>query len=184
MKKAVSSLVIIASLATSLSASAFAESVTNATYNTTNSSDVVLFEEPKYPGAGTYYEPSSTSRAERVDYSIEVTNPSNVVTEVRRDIKVRLFAELSVGGETELNIIGQKVSAKAEVKAGVDREETISVTWRIPQGRYLIQAGKVTVKTNGYLERANTAGVVTSRQYVNAHYTTKDFAKTTKLASK
>lgn len=106
-----------------------------------------------------------------------------MVTEVTRSIKVRLFAEISVGGETELQVIGQKVSAKAEVRAGVDREETVSVTWKIPQGRYLIQAGKVTVKTSGYLERANTSGGVTSSQYVNAHYTTRELARVTKLAN-
>ncbi|MGG1617254.1 hypothetical protein ACIFQM_17160 [Paenibacillus sp. NRS-1782] len=160
------------------SSSVYAESVTEATYEKAiNPSGIEIFAEAKYPGAGTYFEPYSTTREKSADFSMEVTNTGAGTTSVTRTVSIRKFANVSVGGETELNVMAQKVKASLEVNAGVESNKSVSITWSIPaKSVYTIKAGSVVVKTSGYIERANTSGVVVSRNYNSGNWTTSDFS--------
>ncbi|MCP1187080.1 hypothetical protein [Paenibacillus sp. 1781tsa1] len=156
--------------------SAYAEdSVNEASLGQIGDDGVSIMAEAEYPGAGTYYKPVSTERIEDIAFEMDVENIGAISTTVVRSVAVRKFAQLSIGGETELGIMGQKVKATANVSAGVDQTVTTSVTWNVPpKSKYTIRAGSYVIKTNGYLETANSGGVVVSQKYTTGKWTTKD----------
>ncbi|MDR6776236.1 MULTISPECIES: hypothetical protein [Paenibacillus] len=160
------------------SSSVYAESVTEATYEKAiDPSGIVIFAEAKYPGPGTYYEPYQTTREKSTDFSMEVSNTGGGTTSVTRTVSIRKFANVTIGGETELKIMAQKVKASLDVNAGVDSTKSVSITWSIPaKSVYTIKAGSVVVKTSGYIERANSSGVVVSSTYNSGNWTTSEFS--------
>ncbi|MEW4370327.1 hypothetical protein [Paenibacillus kandeliae] len=139
----------------------------------------------KYGGAGKFYDASTKSTSKKENFSFKIEHTKGVSTSVSRAVALEAFTELSVGGETELQIIGQAVTASAEVKAGVKSSVTTTVSWTVdaaqPSGNYLASTGKETMKTSGYIETANTGGVVTSSKYILAYYTTRPYSSVKKV---
>lgn len=165
----------------------FAANVIQDTYDRpalTNPGGFHTYAQAKYAGSGTYYEPTSTTRTQKADFSMEVTNDADATTTVSYQVSLNKFANVSVGGSTELNILTARVNATAEVAAGVSTTITRTLQWNIPQrGVYKITSGEQVVRTSGYLETANNGGVVTSRKFITGEWTTSEFTSLVKIKS-
>ncbi|MFB5265873.1 hypothetical protein ACE41H_03615 [Paenibacillus enshidis] len=73
--------------------------------------------------------------------------------------------------------MAQKVKASGSFSGGKKTTKTTAITWTVPaKSVYTLRAGSVTIKTNGYMEVANSAGVVVKRTYNSGHWTTADFS--------
>ncbi len=192
MKKAIS-FITAGVCAVLLSTTTSAQSVSLDTYNmvlpsdgpVTSTGGISTTAIAKYGGAGTFYDASTKAFAKNEDFSFKIEHTKGISTSVSRAVAIEAFTELSIGGETELQIIGQSVSASAEVKVGVKKSVTTTVSWTIdaaqPSGNYLASTGKETMKTNGYIETANSGGVVTSRKFVTAYYTVRPYSSVKKI---
>ncbi|WP_238655884.1 hypothetical protein [Paenibacillus piscarius] len=180
MKKTLTVLSLVGLLLSSFSAtsaSAQSSSVTEATYLENESSAISPFAIIKYPGAGTYYQPLSTTSTKFSHFNMRSTNYGDVTTQVVRTVTMRKYAQLTVGGEFELNIIATKVNTSVEVQAGLDYTVSTSVTWNVPgKSVYDLSAGEEVVRTIGYIEIANTSGVVVQQKSVTAEYTSREYS--------
>jgi hypothetical protein len=183
MKKAISSFVLaglIVSSLSSVSASAQSVTVNDATYQPVPESInnlVVPFVEPKYPGPGTFYDPLTTSSTKISHFSLRTTNSGNITQQITRTVSLRKYAQITVGGQFELKILATKVNTTVEVQAGIDKTVSTSITWNVPaKSVYDLNAGEEVVKTTGFLEVANTSGVVTSSKAVTGEWTTREYS--------
>ncbi len=191
MKKLLTSVISFSVASTLVLGTSFAQSVTDEVYklpsNTNlplhtnapvgNGSSVGTLVETKYPGPGLYFEPSSTTRTKETEFSMEVTNSGAGTTTVTRTVALEKFGQVAVGGEVEFEVMMQKAKANIAFTAGAKKTETQSITWTIPaKSVYTVRAGNVIIKTNGYIETANSSGVVTKRQYNTGTGTESNFS--------
>lgn len=180
MKKTLTLLSLVGLLVSSFaatSASAQSSSVTEATYLEKDASAITPFAISKYAGPGTYYQPLTTTSAKFPHFSMRSTNNGDVTTQVVRTVTMRKYAQLTVGGEFELKIISTKVNTSVEVQAGIDSTVSTSVTWNVPgKSVYDLSAGEEIVRTTGYIEIANTTGVVVQQKPVTAEYTSREYS--------
>lgn len=102
------------------------------------------------PEVGTYtttYKSHTTTS--KTDFEHEASNPSTLADSVTRTVSISHAATVSIGGEASFNALVQGAKISANVGYGYNNTKSLSVTWSIPQGNWLLRAGNKWVKSTG-----------------------------------
>ncbi|MDC3416240.1 hypothetical protein [Aquibacillus salsiterrae] len=123
---------------------------------------------------------TSTTLYKASKWKTEICNDSSISDQVSRTVNRRIWADFSLGVDSEaeanFGIVTGTVGYSAEASLGVDTEDSVSYTWNIPGDTITkIDAGSKAVKTNGEIVKYSR-GIAYERTLVDADYSRMEYA--------
>ena len=74
------------------------------------------------------------------DFTHEATNPSSVADTVSRSVAISHQATVSIGGEVEFKTLAGGAKINANVGYGFNSTKTLTITWSVPKGTWILRA--------------------------------------------